>query len=150
MEPKVREQLSRMHPEGHPKTLWKKACVFSSFWKAPGAPLASLWQPFRYPEAPLGTPWAKHRETKPSKTPETDPNGRKTKNSRDFTEIPPRPAANPPRSSPDSAENHPRTRRTNSRQKISFAFRLLRRDLAYDKRLEQKWGGGAPPEGDIN
>ena len=59
------------------------------------------------------------------------------------------PAYNPPRTS----RNPPRTRRTNSNQTV-FANRicekdfLLRRTLQ-QKRLEQKWGGGAPPFGGL-
>ena len=124
-----------------------------------------LWEPFALPLAlfliilgafgvPLGAFGPQIGRQNLPKLQKRTPMPAETKNCQELAEIPPRTAENPPR----TAENPPRTRpepavRTPNKKifHITASTNRLRSPTdAPTKRLEQKWGGGAPPWGDFN
>ena len=102
-------------------------------FRHPGTILAALWLPFRVLWELLGQGKAIQNST-------DKPQSQRRRNT----------AENPPRTVRESAENPPRTRRANTVPIFRPHYGFCKRDLAYDKRLEQKWGDGAPPWGDFN
>ena len=149
--------LGRSPLFSNPKRFANTASFFCRFWRPLGA--------FCPPSGPLfahsGSLWGALEAFGPQigrqnlpKLQKWTPTPGETKNCQEFAEIPPRTAENPPR----TAENPPRTRpepavRTSSKKifhDTASTNRLRSPTDAPTKRLEQKWGGGAPPWGDFN
>ena len=165
MDPNCKEKLLSLHLGEHPKMLCKKGFVFALFlggsWPLcgyllvhPGTILAASSPPElqKLSPTPVETRIAKsllhiHRESTESRK-ETAANLPR------FRGEAPRTHTIPAKNQLGNSKNPPRTRRTNSTQKQLpnriFVENFLLKRTPQQKRLEQKWGGGAPPLGGFN
>ena len=138
-------------PPGASKNNSQKSHHFLSFFEASWAPCGHLF----------GHPGVISGALRRSRNQKIEYNGCRNENQQEPAATTPRvyrkrarTCREPAEVLPKTSKNPPRTSCTNSEQKqfpmrVSVKDFLLRQTLQ-QKRLEQKWGGGAPPFGDFN